>query len=1101
MNHVYRVVFNRRQGRYQAVSELATGRRKSAGGSRRVAGVAAIVATLGAAPAFAATIDVPTSSGADGTTAGESGTAAYGAITTDGDTYNLGGADTLTGGDGAQGSAAGGLVTFAGDGGDGGAGFEMLGSDNILNLTGDIVGGNAGKAGEGGDGRYYAGNPGVAGAGIQAGGTDNRYQITGNVTGGDGGDGGFSGNPSAGGSGAAAIVINGSNNTINIEGGTLTGGDGGATGWITYQGGGQGGSAVQISGSNNRLISSGSLVGGGQGDPESPVSNAVEVSGSGNTVELRNGYSFTGDVVAGYGNHTLAIGGTVDASFDTALLVDSEPAEDGTTQFVGFSTLEKTGSGTWTLSGTRGDSGQTFIEEGTLIGSVTSLGNGDIDNDANLEISQASSATYSGTLTGNGSLTKSGTGSLTLTGTNHQLGGTTISAGTLIIGDGGTNGSLIGDVTNNSALEFNRSDALLYSGDVTGTGSLTKSGTGELTLTGTNTHTGGTTINAGTLKIGQGGTSGSLSGDVTNNGALEFDRSDSVTFAGAISGTGSVTQSGSGVLELTGNSDYSGTTHIYDGTLVVNGSLTNSPVEVRSGGTLMGAGTIGGMLNVIGSSTLAPGNSIDTLTVNNDVHFDSNSVFEVEVEASGAGDLLAATGTAIITGGDVAVQASEAGTWSQTTSFSILTADGGVSGEFDGVTSNLAFLTPTLTYNTNSVDLTLDRNDVSFSDMGRNAPETAVAGALQAIYQEDSSALDGFFPEFLGMSDGQAERAIQTLNGSSLTSLSRTIGMRQSSPVFQHFIQSAGVSMVGSASAKPIYLASTDNSVTATAVDAVSGQGRPDYGLWLETSGIRGDVDASRQNYGYDTETESVSVGFDFRLPHAFVGGVALSQLSTDVEFDTVNDDQEMDQTFLTLSLQQQRARLRVSGLVSYGWSDIDTRRRIELAGSTRSARGETDGSELYAYAEAAYDIEHKGLVWQPVFGLSAADVNVDGFSETGAGSLNLSVEEQDRTSVKSRLGGRTRFESLSSPFAVELSAFWNHEFADSDNAVSMHFREQPTTVYTVEDGDRERDSLEWGASGEYYLNDYATLTARIGGSQSSHASWLGGALGVSVNW
>ncbi|MBB5321397.1 autotransporter domain-containing protein [Marinobacter oulmenensis] len=1032
MNHVYRVVFNRRQGRYQAVSELATGRRKSAGGSRRVAGVAAIVAVLGASPAFAAEIDITTSSGTDGANPGESGTAAYGAITTDGDTYNLGGSDTLTGGSGAKGAQATVAQTTGGTGGAGGDGLLVNGGSNVFNLGGAITGGAGGAGGDAPASQFYAGSAGAAGSGLRVEGSDNQYEITGSVTGGRGGTGGYGVNARNGGVGAAAVLLNGTGNTVSVNGGTLTGGDGGDRG-STVRAGGMGGSAVQFNGSNNRLITNSALSGGSAGVGGATQSNAIQINGEGNTVELRDGYTFSGDVVVQSGTHTLALGGTTTSgSFDVSRLTASEQNGDGVTQFVGFSTLEKAGSGTWTLSGTRGDSNATLISGGTLVGSIDSLGNGDIENNGTLDVSQ-------------------------------------VSAGT-------------------------------YTGDVTGTGSLTKSGAGTLALTGANTHSGGTTISAGTLAIGNGGTTGSLSGDVLNNSALAFNRSNDLTFAGDISGTGSLTQAGSGLLELTGASTYSGTTDVDAGTLAVNGSLANSQVAVNNGGTLMGAGTIGG-LDLASGGTLAPGNSIDTLTVDGDVTFESGSVFEVEVEAGGTSDVLAATGTATINGGDVAVQASESGTWSQTTSFSILTADGGVSGEFDGVTSNLAFLTPTLSYNTNSVDLTLERNDVSFSDMGRNAPETAVAGALQAIYQEDSSALDGFFPEFLGMSDAQAERAIQTLNGSSLASLSRTIGMRQSSPVFQHFIQSAGASMVGSASAKPVYLASTDNSVTTSAVDAVNSQGRPDYGLWLETSGIRGDVDASRQNYGYDTETESVSVGFDFRLPHAFVGGVALSQLSTDVEFDTVNDDQEMDQTFLTLSLQQQRARLRVSGLVSYGRSDIDTRRRIELAGSTRSARGETDGSELYAYAEAAYDIEHKGLVWQPVVGLSAADVTVDGFSETGAGSLNLSVEEQDRTSVKSRLGGRARFESLSSPFAVELSAFWNHEFADSDNAVSMHFREQPTTVYTVEDGDRERDSLEWGASGEYYLNDYATLTARIGGSQSSHASWLGGALGVSVNW
>ena len=92
-----------------------------------------------------------------------------------------------------------------------------------------------------------------------------------------------------------------------------------------------------------------------------------------------------------------------------------------------------------------------------------------------------------------------------LTGANSYTGGTTISAGTLQLGNGGTTGSIVGDVTDNGTLAFNRSDAITFGGVVSGTGSLTQLGAGTTTLTGTNTYTGGTTISAGRLQLGDGG--------------------------------------------------------------------------------------------------------------------------------------------------------------------------------------------------------------------------------------------------------------------------------------------------------------------------------------------------------------------------------------------------------------------------------------------------------------------------------------------------------------------------------------------------------------------------------------------------------------------
>ncbi|MFM8494335.1 MAG: autotransporter-associated beta strand repeat-containing protein, partial [Planctomycetia bacterium] len=120
-----------------------------------------------------------------------------------------------------------------------------------------------------------------------------------------------------------------------------------------------------------------------------------------------------------------------------------------------------------------------------------------ITNDATVEFAQATAGTYAGTMTGSGSLTKSGAGALTLSGNNAYVGGTTVSAGSLI----GTTSSLQGAITNDATVEFAQATAGTYAGTMTGSGSLTKSGAGALTLSGNNAYTGTTTVSAGTLLI------------------------------------------------------------------------------------------------------------------------------------------------------------------------------------------------------------------------------------------------------------------------------------------------------------------------------------------------------------------------------------------------------------------------------------------------------------------------------------------------------------------------------------------------------------------------------------------------------------------------
>src|SRR5690606_18753011 len=102
-------------------------------------------------------------------------------------------------------------------------------------------------------------------------------------------------------------------------------------------------------------------------------------------------------------------------------------------------------------------------------------------------------------------------------------GNTVINAGTLKIGNGGTTGSIVSANTINlGTLAFDRSDAYTYAGVISDVGNVEQIGTGTTILTGNSIYTGGTTISDGTLQLGNGGASGSIVSNVTDNGELAF---------------------------------------------------------------------------------------------------------------------------------------------------------------------------------------------------------------------------------------------------------------------------------------------------------------------------------------------------------------------------------------------------------------------------------------------------------------------------------------------------------------------------------------------------------------------------------------------------
>ena len=144
-------------------------------------------------------------------------------------------------------------------------------------------------------------------------------------------------------------------------------------------------------------------------------------------------------------------------------------------------------------------------------------------------------------------------------------------SGTLGINEAGS-ATFSGNIVNNNqaTLTAVSGGTATFSGGISGLGSVTKTGEGTVTLSGANTYSGGTAISAGVLSVGDGGTSGSLTGAVTNNASLVFNRSDSSSYSGAISGSGTMTKSGAGSLTLSGASTYTNATTVSAGTLELN---------------------------------------------------------------------------------------------------------------------------------------------------------------------------------------------------------------------------------------------------------------------------------------------------------------------------------------------------------------------------------------------------------------------------------------------------------------------------------------------------------------------------------------------------
>nr|WP_187148360.1 autotransporter domain-containing protein [Janthinobacterium sp. Marseille] len=550
--------------------------------------------------------------------------------------------------------------------------------------------------------------------------------------------------------------------------------------------------------------------------------------------------------------------------------------------------------------------------------------------------------------------------------------------------------------------------------------SLSKAGAGTLILSANNTYTGGTTISAGTLQIGDSGTTGSIIGDVTNNGTLSFNRRDNATFAGRVTGSGTLRQIGKGTLNLNGdNSGFSGLTKVEAGTLIVGSgdayarAVLGGSVEVLDGGTLGGVGAVGSgagsKLRIADGGTLAAGNSIGTLTVDGDLIFEKGAKLKVEVDPQGKdADLVRVTGDATLNGGSV-VHIGANGKYQLRSTYTILTAGGKLSGKFDKVKSDFAFLDPKLLYDygVGKVDLELVRNSVDFDAMAGTPNQIATAYAIDSM----------------GLAAGHAVYdAIAQLPAN--TELIRNSFDQLSGEIHA----SAKTTLIEDS--RLLRDAATERIRAMARVAAPTSAWAQGMGTW---SHINSDGNAGRLHYN----TGGFVAGVDTVAADHWRLGVLAAYSNTSFKARARASSGSSNNYSLGLyggrSWEIAGGKLGLRSGLAYTLHDMKTSRLAAIPGFKDTLSGDYRGTTLQAYADVGYGLENSWGNLEPFANLAYIRFRSNGFAEQG-GAAALDAGSQNTSTSFTTIGLRTVNQlALGGKSATVRGALgWRHAFGDS---------------------------------------------------------------------
>lgn len=616
----------------------------------------------------------------------------------------------------------------------------------------------------------------------------------------------------------------------------------------------------------------------------------------------------------------------------------------------------------------------------------------------------------------------------------------------------------------------------------------------------------------GTLKVD---TAGPIATNFTiqsQGGSIDTD-GNSIAFTGQFSGSGGMTKLGLGTLTFGGINTIDGPVVVNAGTLKVNAALSTIGVTVNNGGTLSGVGPVIGNISVASGGTLAPGDTIGTLSVGaGNVTLASGSNFAIDIDGrnyvatGGAGtyDRLAMSiGSAFTAGGTLrpVLRGITGGNNNFTPvlgdRFTIVTADA-VSGQFasvaqpaSGMGTNQRF---DVLYNTKNVQLVVTPG--SFATLGSASGwklnGIAAAAGLDPVRPAAgtrSGNLQSLFNGLYGMDAAQYGAAFQQMSGE-MHAHNMLLANTTARDTTQSVLDAAALGIGDCAS-------DTDRRASGEQRQDSCDDGRNRPAIWTRLAAQHLKVGDTPASEGFKGNRYGFVAGIHVLNKPGIRLGVGGGYAETDAN-SVAGSASKLSEGSLFVYGAKEVGPLRIGAML--GWSTTETRtdRAMALLSGNSVARSSYNMETVYGSLEARMTLPvGSGGTIQPVAGVAFANTSADAVQES-APDVNtaLALAKGEWNTAHTKLGAEANFRIKGK---VDAGVFGNWLHRLSGDSAALRGVGLGNAVWTVQSDGTSDDAFEYGAALTAKVSPAATVRLEYRGLRDGDLSSDRASLGVAV--